>query len=314
MARQIIDTTTNNGSYTGDPAKVAFNKTNDNFQELYGLVGPLAQLAGGNYLINPEMRINQRNFGGGSLAANVYGYDRWKGGSGGCSITVNQSTGVITHTSGTYQQIIETPNLAGKTVTLSVENPSGSVNLNVGGVSGTINAGSGRRGQQFALPAGATGNITVSVQATGVTYSRLKLEVGTSATPFESRPMAQELALCQRYYETSFAAGVTPGTGQASPGYITCAWTTGKARSQFIPFKVTKRAVPALTAYTSSDANTPLVGRWSLWNGTIWNTAGVATFNSNKTLGFDVEQDFSAGLTINGSYLISGNWTADAEL
>lgn len=36
MARQVIDTTTNNGSYTGDPAKTAFEKVNDNFEELYG--------------------------------------------------------------------------------------------------------------------------------------------------------------------------------------------------------------------------------------------------------------------------------------
>jgi len=37
MARQIIDTTTNNGSYIGDPAKIAFEKTNANFLELYNL-------------------------------------------------------------------------------------------------------------------------------------------------------------------------------------------------------------------------------------------------------------------------------------
>ncbi len=35
MARQVIDTTTNNGSYIGDPAKTAFDKTNSNFSELY---------------------------------------------------------------------------------------------------------------------------------------------------------------------------------------------------------------------------------------------------------------------------------------
>lgn len=37
MARQIIDTTTNNGSYIGDPAKTAFDKANANFLELYNL-------------------------------------------------------------------------------------------------------------------------------------------------------------------------------------------------------------------------------------------------------------------------------------
>lgn len=47
MARQVIDTTTNNGSYIGDPAKVAFEKVNSNFAEVYGrgfaTVGTYAQ-------------------------------------------------------------------------------------------------------------------------------------------------------------------------------------------------------------------------------------------------------------------------------
>ncbi len=41
MVRQVIDTTTNNGTYIGDPAKVAFGKANDNFAELYGLTAGL---------------------------------------------------------------------------------------------------------------------------------------------------------------------------------------------------------------------------------------------------------------------------------
>ncbi len=50
MARQVIDTTTNNGSYIGDPAKTAFEKTNANFAEIYGWggSGALAKLVGGN--------------------------------------------------------------------------------------------------------------------------------------------------------------------------------------------------------------------------------------------------------------------------
>ena len=35
MARQVIDTTTNNGTYFGDPAKVAFDKINAMTSELY---------------------------------------------------------------------------------------------------------------------------------------------------------------------------------------------------------------------------------------------------------------------------------------
>ncbi len=50
MARQVIDTTTNNGTYIGEPAKTAFEKTNSNFAEIYSWAGsgPLAKLNGGN--------------------------------------------------------------------------------------------------------------------------------------------------------------------------------------------------------------------------------------------------------------------------
>lgn len=50
MARQVIDTTTNNGSYFGDPAKTAFDKVNAMTGEIYGWAGngALAKLIGGN--------------------------------------------------------------------------------------------------------------------------------------------------------------------------------------------------------------------------------------------------------------------------
>ncbi|QIO88849.1 hypothetical protein G9274_002534 [Stenotrophomonas rhizophila] len=48
MANQPIDTTTNHGSYTGDPAPTAFGKVNANFAELYYLTSSLT-LTAGNY-------------------------------------------------------------------------------------------------------------------------------------------------------------------------------------------------------------------------------------------------------------------------
>ncbi len=50
MAKQIIDTTTDHGTYKGDPAVTAFNKTNDNFNELYTLMGGAVV---GNYSQRP---------------------------------------------------------------------------------------------------------------------------------------------------------------------------------------------------------------------------------------------------------------------
>ncbi|QEU28928.1 hypothetical protein [Pseudomonas luteola] len=53
MARQVIDTTTNNGSYIGDPAKTAFGKVNAMTDEIYtSLAGKLAIGQGGWYGAN----------------------------------------------------------------------------------------------------------------------------------------------------------------------------------------------------------------------------------------------------------------------
>ncbi|MDG2508624.1 hypothetical protein [Stenotrophomonas maltophilia] len=201
MARQIIDidTVQPNGK-KGDPARLMSQKINGNFEELYGSVSGLAAVGGDNMLINCGVPINQRGFAGGALAAGAYGYDRWKAGTGGCNVTINATTGVFTHTSGPLQQIVEAPQLAwGQPLTISVENPSGSISVSVGGATGTITAGSGRRG--ITLTPSGSGNMTVQLTASGVTYARPKLERGSAASPFVARPQALEVALCQRYYQ-----------------------------------------------------------------------------------------------------------------
>ena len=201
MARQNIDidTVQPNGK-KGEPARTAFQKTNANFVDLYALLAAVGAPGSENLLINCGQPINQRGFAGGALAAGVYGYDRWKAGTGGCSITINASTGAFTHTSGALQQIVEAPLVAwGLPLTISVESPSGSIAVSVGGATGTITAGSGRRG--VTLTPSGSGNMTVQLTATNVTYLRPKLERGGVATPFVPRAQALEVLLCQRYYQ-----------------------------------------------------------------------------------------------------------------
>ena len=91
-------------------------------------------------------------------------------------------------------------------------------------------------------------NNTVSTgdnwQITGV-----QLEVGDTATPFEHRSYGDELAKCQRYFETRdfhqmvFARGNTSGTGDVNT---------------YLPFLVKKRAVPSVSQI-SGDSNIVLV-------------------------------------------------------
>lgn len=50
--------------------------------------------------------------------------------------------------------------------------------------------------------------------------AQVQLESGSAETPFEHRPLGQELMLCQRYFEKSYQIDVAPGTPDAYKGSV----------------------------------------------------------------------------------------------
>jgi hypothetical protein len=84
--------------------------------------------------------------------------------------------------------------------------------------------------------------------------ARAKLEEGAAATPFVPRPFADELALCQRYFEV-----LTSQTGLEVYGVGQCA-STNRAIS-FYAFKAVKRVAPTLTLSAVAD--------WAYYNQNI---------------------------------------------
>lgn len=193
---------------------------------------------GANYLINGDLFINQRLFAGGALASGVYGYDRWKAGTGGANVSVNTTTYLVTHNSGPLVQVIETPGLAGQVVTVSVEDPSGSISVSVDGATGSITAGSGRRGVTLTVPSGSTGNVTLTLTATGVTYKRIKVERGLAATPWYYVPYSNMLSACQRYlpmFRSTGTASILGSGGMANTTVLAACTVT---------FPVTTRIPP----------------------------------------------------------------------
>ncbi|SDX53148.1 hypothetical protein [Lysobacter enzymogenes] len=238
-----------------------------------------------NYLVNGDFALNQRAFAGGALAAGIYGFDRWKAGTGGCNVSL--SGGVLTHTSGPLAQVIEAPRLNSEVITVSVEDPSGSITVNVDGQTGTITAGSGRRGVQIVVPAGSTGNVTLTLTATGVTYKRVQLERGGAATGFEWRPASIEVLLATRYYQSSksFASGAY-WTGQV---------TSGSAYAAARAFATQMRANPSVALNSKAGVN--------------FDTTTMSIIDADVA-GFR----FQATANGTGAGTMLAQWTADAEL
>ena len=87
----------------------------------------------------------------------------------------------------------------------------------------------------------------------------VQMEVGSTATEFESRSFGEELALCQRYYEHSYNYGVAIGTttydGGSFVGGSATTRTTGYIAGGSIDFRVEKRGDPTIVAYDQAGAS-----------------------------------------------------------
>lgn len=118
----------------------------------------------------------------------------------------------------------------------------------------TVNSTVTRYSTQISVPAAATTGIeivfTVGAQTSGTwTIGNVQLEAGSVATPFERRSYGQELALCQRYYETI--------GGSVSGDIIAAAYAlTSSGLTICLSFAVSKRAAPTMTK----------VGTWGVSN------------------------------------------------
>lgn len=149
--------------------------------------GPYAGLR--NLIINGNPLINQRGYvsGTATIIANQYTLDRWRVVTSGQNVSWTDSAGVrtVTAPAGGMEQVIEGLGLLGGVYTV---NWTGTATCTVGGASVA-------KGAQVTL----TGGANVTVRLTGGTWSKLQIEPGPIATPFEQRTAALELDLCQRY-------------------------------------------------------------------------------------------------------------------
>lgn len=212
-----------------------------------------------NFLINGNLNttiVNQRGFAGGQPAAGVYGYDRWKGDTLGTRI----------------EQVVENTEVINETFTISWVGGTGTADVD--GVTG-LNSG-----DSFTLNTSTNFSVIIPTDATYV-----QLEKGSVATPFEYRPIGEELALCQRYYEFG------SGNAQIFSGDV----TNGGAYNSIGFFAVPKRTIPSMQITNFGTLGFP-------------STPSIVTPQIN---GFRLTRTAN---TTAAARFFQDSWTADAEL
>ena len=129
----------------------------------------------------------------------------------------------------------------------------------------------------------------------------IKAELGSVATPLVPRPYAEELAMCQRYYETNL--------GNAYPQHLGSAIgtpTTGILAGGLM-WKVKKRAVPTVKIFDTL-ASTP--------NTCTRDNTGTMDYTGQSSLTYGITPDGCLVLSMSGANATSIKcyYAADAEI
>jgi hypothetical protein len=166
-----------------------------------------------------------------------------------------------------------------------------------GTVLGTDN--NDRRHIVFGFDAGTTySHWGIGQQSGTFDIAQVQLEEGEIATEFERRTVGEELALCQRYYETGKVGAV------ALPNHINR--TAVAAGGNFL---VQKR-VPPSTVFYSGYTPYPAGNLSGFSSGVHYPISANPAIN---TYGMSSFFEFTVNLAA-GTDLVIGSWTADAEL
>jgi hypothetical protein len=133
----------------------------------------------------------------------------------------------------------------------------------------------------------------------------LQFETGSVATAFQtaSGSLGGELALCQRYYEKSYAQATAPGTATFTGCYDFYINQTVTGAGDKIQYKVTKRTAPTVTIYSPSTGT----------SGKLFNNANATDYTATQSsVG---ENTFSFYWTQASTGLnVSYHYVASAEL
>ena len=195
------------------------------------------------------------------------------GGSPSSSVTINLANIAVTTSWQKFTTTFTAPSLSGKTI--------------------------GANGNDYLdLVLGLPINMTVDVD-----IAQVQLETGPTATPFEERPIAAELSLCERYYAKSYQQDMPPGSGTQTGCFNFVAAYTGIKDRWTVQFPTTMRTIPTMTVYSRSGT----IGNFYDEDATADIAAGTHEVG-DRSFAFYASGSFTAGNQMNV------HWVADAEL
>jgi hypothetical protein len=230
----------------------------------------------------------------------------------------------LTGTFGGSLRNLDTPNRSYPfSYTVSSANTWTTISVTIAGdTTGTWNTTNGQGIQvQLNLGSGSTfsgtantwqaGNLIAPTGATSVVGTNgatfyitgVQLETGSTATSFDYRPYGTELALCQRYFQTSYlgsAIGTATTTGQLT---YTCS-TTFSYNGPTFTLQTPMRTSATITSYS------PVTGS----SGKAYQSTSSADFSTSVTNGSWSAQIFANNVSLVGGTNITLHYTASAEL
>jgi len=158
---------------------------------------------------------------------------------------------------------------------------------------------SATNGIRFIFGTGAFTSGTLDI--TGV-----QLEKGSTATSFDYRPYGTELALCQRYFETSYPQGTAVGTSLSDTlsAKSVVVVSDSKSWSGGMGFQVKKRTTPTMAFYNRSGTS----GQW------YFGVSGVSEASFAVITNGVSESEFAIYAVTTGQNICYGQFTASAEL
>jgi hypothetical protein len=179
----------------------------------------------------------------------------------------------------------------------------------------TVNSTVTRYSTTIAVPSSGANGVeivfSVGAQTSGTfTIGDVQLEQGEVVTPFEKRPFALELMLCQRFYEKSFPVNTKPAqnAGAGTGEYTFMAGKAGAlAEVGFVTLRVNKWfPSPSITFYN------PLAANAQARDVTASADCSATSASTTTDTGFRIATTGNVATAVGN--ILSVHWTAEMEI